>query len=136
MAQKYLYKSLKFPIDPFIDPTLTLWVDWVDYTIKYRPNRPNEISRTDLIQQLNISSSSATRVLTKWVKSNKLIRHGKGPSTKYRHLQILVKRKKAAIRTVFKLSLLNKGDLFKCVYFFADQIFGIKSIYLYSALLK
>ncbi len=43
-----------------------------------------EISRSDLIQQLNIPRTSAGRVLKKLIESGKLERYGKGSTTKYR----------------------------------------------------
>ena len=43
-----------------------------------------EISRSDIIQQLNIPRTSVGRVLNKLIESGKLERYGKGPTTKYR----------------------------------------------------
>lgn len=44
----------------------------------------NEISRADIIRQLKIPRTSAGRALNKLIESGKLVRHGKGPTTKYR----------------------------------------------------
>lgn len=46
----------------------------------------DEISRTDIILQLNIPRTSAGRILNKLIESGKLARHGKGPTTKYRRV--------------------------------------------------
>ncbi|MGZ3732284.1 MAG: ATP-binding protein, partial [Parachlamydiaceae bacterium] len=46
----------------------------------------DEISRTDIIQRLNIPRTSTVRALNKLIESGKLARHGKGPATKYRYL--------------------------------------------------
>lgn len=46
----------------------------------------DEISRADIIRQLNIPRTSAGRALNKLIKSGKLERYGKGPNTKYRCL--------------------------------------------------
>ncbi|MFI5344096.1 MAG: RNA-binding domain-containing protein [Chlamydiales bacterium] len=43
-----------------------------------------EISRSDIIQQLNIPRTSVGRVLNQLIEHGKLERHGKGPKTKYR----------------------------------------------------
>jgi len=47
----------------------------------------DEISRADIIHQLNIPRTSVGRVLNKLIESGKLARHGKGPATKYRRIQ-------------------------------------------------
>jgi len=44
----------------------------------------DEISRADIIRQLNIPRTTAGRALNKLIESGKLTRHGKGPTTKYR----------------------------------------------------
>lgn len=44
----------------------------------------DEISRADIILQLNIPRTSAGRALNKLIESGKLERYGKGPNTKYR----------------------------------------------------
>jgi len=44
----------------------------------------DEISRADIIRQLNISRTSAGRAINKLIESGKLVRHGKGSTTKYR----------------------------------------------------
>ncbi|MGB7128900.1 MAG: RNA-binding domain-containing protein [Candidatus Rhabdochlamydia sp.] len=46
----------------------------------------DEISRADIIRQLNIPRTSAGRALNKLIKNGKLERYGKGPNTKYRCL--------------------------------------------------
>lgn len=52
----------------------------------------DEISKADIIRQLNIPRTSAGRKLNKLIASGKLARHGKGPSTKYRCITKLTKR--------------------------------------------
>lgn len=44
----------------------------------------DEISRADIIRQLNIPRTSAGRALNKLIESGRLARHGRGPTTKYR----------------------------------------------------
>lgn len=44
----------------------------------------DEISIADIIRQLNIPRTSAGRALHKLIDSGKLVRYGKGPTTKYR----------------------------------------------------
>jgi len=46
----------------------------------------DEISRSDIIRQLNIPRTSVGRVLNKLIEEGKLVRYGKGPTTKYRRL--------------------------------------------------
>jgi len=43
----------------------------------------DEISKADIIHQLNIPRTSAGRALNKLIESGKLTRYGKGPTTKY-----------------------------------------------------
>lgn len=44
----------------------------------------DEISRADIMRQLNISRTTAGRVLNKLIEAGKLTRHGKGSTTNYR----------------------------------------------------
>jgi len=48
----------------------------------------DEIARADIIRQLNIPRTSAGRALNKLIENGKLTRHGKGPTTKYRLMEM------------------------------------------------
>lgn len=44
----------------------------------------DEISKADIIRHLNMSRTTAGRVINDLIENGKLVRHGKGPMTKYR----------------------------------------------------